>query len=357
MTLSISPIRAAILSVALMTAGVAFAQQNAPFDFSYNVMGKPSLKPSLIFNDGADTYIQLSPDVGHMTVVGAQSSQQGPYLVIKGLPSEFSLRDSKRQTITIQHVGIGAPPSQDAWQSRVHQQQASAAYVQSATVQPSQGALVQHTSVATDVKKNPFASLASSPSNECEPPTVVSTSTVAIEFPSGGSSLSSATIERLQAEAAKAGLQRVSILTSSDDTNAIRTQRGVSIGKAMLEAGLTKDQITNGGHSMLPGMYSVDFEFKKTFPCSSKGPIVSFEDGNLSVFANSDDLKLVGERVAKEMRVAFIVEGDPTAIPITANFAMKPLREGLAKIGESIQNGSSLVLRDSEIVLRYPNNK
>jgi hypothetical protein len=209
--------------------------------------------------------------------------------------------------------------------------------------------------VASDVKTNPFASVASSSSNGCEPPTVISTSTVAIEFPSGGSSLSSATIGRLQAEASKSGLQRVSILTSSDDSNAVRTQRGVSIGKAMLEAGLTKDQITSGGHSMLPGMYSVDFEFKKTFPCSSKGPIVAFEDGKLSVFASGDDLTLVGERVAKEMRLAFIVEGDPTAIPITANFAMTPYREGLAKIGEAITGNAALVLRDKEIVLRYSN--
>ena len=355
MTPLISPLRVAILSAVVMTAGAAFAQQNAPFDFSYNVMGKASLKPSLIFNDGADTYIQLAPGSGPMTTVGAQSSQQGPYLVIKGLPSEFSLRDSKRQTITIQYVGIGTPPSQEAEQGRVHQQQPSAAYVQSATVQPAQGAPVQHASVASDVKTNPFASVASSSSNGCEPPTVISTSTVAIEFPSGGSSLSSATIGRLQAEASKSGLQRVSILTSSDDSNAVRTQRGVSIGKAMLEAGLTKDQITSGGHSMLPGMYSVDFEFKKTFPCSSKGPIVAFEDGKLSVFASGDDLTLVGERVAKEMRLAFIVEGDPTAIPITANFAMTPYREGLAKIGEAITGNAALVLRDKEIVLRYSN--
>lgn len=336
-----------------MTAGAAFAQQNAPFDFSYNVTGKSSLKPSLVFNDGTDTYIQLTPGAGPMTAVGAQSSQQGPYLVIKGLPTEFSLRDAKRQTITIQYVGISMTASNTAGQGKDQQLQANPGYVHSAAVQSSQGAPVQHATVATDVTRNPFASVASISGSGCEPPTVVSTSTVAIEFPSGGSSLSSATIGRLQAEAAKSGLQRVSIMTSSDDSNAVRTQRGVSIGKAMLEAGLSKDQITNGGHSMLPDMYSVDFEFKKTFPCSSKGPIVAFEDGKLSVFASSDDLTLVGERVAKEMKLAFIVEGDPIAMPITANFAMSPYREGLAKIGEAIPGNAALVLRDKEIVLRY----
>jgi hypothetical protein len=58
------------------------ASRNA-YDFNYNV-SSTGQRPMIVFNDGENTYIQPPP--GAKATVSTASQQQGPYLVVPGLP-------------------------------------------------------------------------------------------------------------------------------------------------------------------------------------------------------------------------------------------------------------------------------
>ncbi|CAM2158555.1 conserved exported protein of unknown function (plasmid) [Pararobbsia alpina] len=73
------------LSVALM-CGHAFASNTDPFDFDYQIAASTANRPALVFNDGANTYVQ--PRAGQL-VVAAGAHREGPYVVLPSVPDSF----------------------------------------------------------------------------------------------------------------------------------------------------------------------------------------------------------------------------------------------------------------------------
>jgi hypothetical protein len=73
-----------LLAGALLLASHALLAQQ--FDFDYAINGDPQSRPSLVFNDGANTYVQPRQGTS-LTVAGAVRS--GPYWMVAGLPEQI----------------------------------------------------------------------------------------------------------------------------------------------------------------------------------------------------------------------------------------------------------------------------
>ncbi|MGF6440599.1 hypothetical protein [Paraburkholderia youngii] len=104
-----SPLKARVLAKAAIVFAMAVVAHGAlaagPLDFGYAVDGPPTVRPTLVFNDGQDTYIQPASGIP-TTVKGAV--QDGPYLRVSGMPSAISVR-AGRYSMTATHTAPPAP--------------------------------------------------------------------------------------------------------------------------------------------------------------------------------------------------------------------------------------------------------
>ena len=77
------------VAIALTALSGPVAAADSPLDFSYKVTGASDVRPLLVFNDGADTFIQpQDPTDKTMLVNGAAPVRQGPYFVVRGVGGE-----------------------------------------------------------------------------------------------------------------------------------------------------------------------------------------------------------------------------------------------------------------------------
>ncbi len=338
---------AASLSLASVEAG---AQQNQPFDFSYSVSGSSQLRPSLIFNDGRDIYIQPSNPSAPIRAEGAKSSRQGPYLVIEGLPDSFVLVGAGRDRATVRYEGIStsSPQLNEDATSPLKTEPISTAMPPSQRMHEHVKADVSSPESTADVR-SPFAA----PTGTCTPSMMTSITSVAIEFGSGSTSLNVIGKQKLEAEALRQGLQKVRVLTAAEDNAKVRTARGIAIGNALVQAGITQGMLSRDGHSTIPGMYEIEFEVSKAIPCIKSATIVSYSNDRLTVIASESDLTELMTEVAQQMNRALVIEGEGRAQSISVQFASVPYLQALARLGDQIKGNATIVLRDKEIVLRY----
>ena len=102
---------AALLLALSAPVGLAQTSRNEPLDFAYRVQGDGRIAP-LVFSDGHDIYIQ--PDrsqLGELAVLDAPFVQEGPYLVVKGLRSRFTLAWKGAMT-TVNYAPAAKAPAQ-----------------------------------------------------------------------------------------------------------------------------------------------------------------------------------------------------------------------------------------------------
>lgn len=95
------------LLVSSLVMGLHTAHAAAGLDFGYRIDGPSNLRPTLVFNDGEDTYIQPSGSA-RTYVAGAQ--QDGAYLRLTGTPSSFTVRVGSI-TLHVQHAGLPSGPT------------------------------------------------------------------------------------------------------------------------------------------------------------------------------------------------------------------------------------------------------
>lgn len=96
--------QALFVSLAVATCPVFAA---SALDFGYRIDGPTNLRPTLVFNDGEDTYIQPSGNA-RVSVDGAR--QDGPYLRLPGIPDAIVVRAGSA-TMRIEHSGMPSAPS------------------------------------------------------------------------------------------------------------------------------------------------------------------------------------------------------------------------------------------------------
>jgi len=88
-------------SLLMIFCATVFAQNNNPLDFGYEVIGPPQFRPSAVFNDGKDTFIQTRSDndLDIKALTGVE--RRGIYLVVPGLPERVNFRLAVGESIEI----------------------------------------------------------------------------------------------------------------------------------------------------------------------------------------------------------------------------------------------------------------
>lgn len=345
-------LRLATACAALVATGAAVGQSNEPFDFSYNVSGSPDLRPSLIFSDGANVFIQPASTQQGLRVLGAQSTQQGPYIVVKGTPSEFTLTNAKQQRAVVRYVGLQdtRPDVEQNVATHTPTPAAAPASVSRESVNPFQAPVKNEIKPATDHLDGPSqASAASSCANDY----LTSSSNVAIQFNGSTTSLSNSARDKLRENFVKQGFIKAVVRSAPDESSKVRSSRSLSIGKALADIGAVKGQIENGGSSGMDGLYEVQFDYRKSLPCVRGDLIVSENNGRITVVAKNAEVRDLIEQIASKLDRRFAIEGDPRAQQIDIQFASVPSLQALAKIGDALSGGTTMILRDRDLVLKY----
>src|SRR5690554_6505095 len=91
------------LLVCALSAGVFSTPSianNSPYDFSYRVavQGSEELRPSMVFNDGKDTYVEIDEKVSIGTGDKTTVLRSGPYYVVRGLNEVITLTSGSSKT-------------------------------------------------------------------------------------------------------------------------------------------------------------------------------------------------------------------------------------------------------------------
>ncbi|VVE14005.1 MULTISPECIES: hypothetical protein [Pandoraea] len=99
-----------VFFVSGLVIGLNTAYAAPALDFGYRIDGPVHVRPTLVFNDGQDTYIQPSGNA-RTNVAGALSD--GPYLRLPGTPESFTVR-AGAITLHVQHAGLPSAPTAQA---------------------------------------------------------------------------------------------------------------------------------------------------------------------------------------------------------------------------------------------------
>ena len=106
------------IAITLLAAAITVTAQAAnPLSFDFMVTGSSLLRPTLVFHDGQNTYIQPPDNVSSSAIVvkDAKAERYGPYIMVRGIPKTFSL-SSKAELVTITYTGIEKMQSGEAAQ-------------------------------------------------------------------------------------------------------------------------------------------------------------------------------------------------------------------------------------------------
>ncbi|MCA3175456.1 MAG: hypothetical protein ING36_07955 [Burkholderiales bacterium] len=110
-------------SLLMIFCATVFAQNNNPLDFGYEVIGPPQFRPSAVFNDGKDTFIQTRSDNDLDTKALTGVERRGIYLVVPGLPERVNFRLAVGESIEIRRLRSVKPnqvPSSEKQESVTH---------------------------------------------------------------------------------------------------------------------------------------------------------------------------------------------------------------------------------------------
>lgn len=335
------------------------ASANAPFDFSYRVTGATNLQPALIFNDGVDTYIEPGVGGDALRVVGAQSSRQGPYIVVFGLPDEFALVNSRNERATIRRQGTRQP-----------EPASTPAPVAPAVPAASVGVEATHATDPTSVESRPEVgeveqtpvSTQAAPQktqaavDQCNAQTLTDSTFVAVQFSGNSSRLGAESESRLSSASARSGLAAVRIRHMPSQNSRLDGQRSAYLEQIIRNAGVASDLISRSADGAISGMFEIEFVTSKMIPCVGNTPVVSASNGRVSVISLDADADAVLSKLAENLGLRYSTEGVFQPLPISVQFASSPTREALAAIGKELGGRATLILRDHELVLRYSNN-
>lgn len=344
MNILATTIRAVIATAAAASVLSAHAG-SAPFDFGYRVTGSPTVRPSLVFNDGKDTYIQPIDPSAPLRVLGADSARQGPYIVVLGIPKEFALV-SKSLRANITH--------ESAFQPQVNPDAVPAGDV---------GAVAAPRKVAPEPPggvQAPKQGQRDNPATQtaepvCRPRWAESTQSVAIQFAKHARTLSPAGRDRIQAVAYANSVTGVTIHAPRGTGYSATHPKIRALRAALVEAGVPEGRIEQGAPSALPGMFVVDLSSRAKMPCSEDDLSVVVTAGRYTVLGKDVPIERVIEAVADKAGLRFVQTGKVEEIRVSPNIAAADQRTVLAKLGEQLGEKATLVLRNHELELNFQN--
>ncbi|MCK9985448.1 MAG: hypothetical protein AzoDbin1_01920 [Azoarcus sp.] len=336
---------------------------NAPFDFSYRVAGAPELRPTLVFNDGRDTYIELDRDVTISVPGGANAFRQGPYYVVRGLQPEIVLR-AKREHVAITfepRVPITSAANVEAIETPVTAAVANAAppivpkdtFSKDKTAAQAAPAPKAEAPVAAPEKA---VETVADATPACSPKVVQSEASVLVTFFGTNTELSDTAAATLlhEAQARDTALKEVRVrMPETIGETGLGRKRRDYLANLLVSAGIPRSLV----HSQYGATYGGDTEIVfvngTDKPCAKRPPVVRMRDGLLTVISHDADLADVLKAVSEQMGVPLRLEGESRTIPVAVAVAAERPSSALARVGSAIGDQAVIVLRDNELVLRF----
>ncbi|NMG28359.1 TrbG/VirB9 family P-type conjugative transfer protein [Aromatoleum evansii] len=327
---------------------------NAPFDFSYRVAGASALRPTIVFNDNRDTYIELDADVTISVPGGAYSFRQGPYYVVRGIPAEIVLRGKREQVAITYEPHVPTVPVQVA--PAISASAAQPLAIGSSTTPAIEKAA--ETATPRAQKQSPVTEAApvETPAPACAPKAIQSESSVLVAFAAGNARLSSETEATLLREArARNGLlKEVHVrMPETIGTSALGRKRQDYLADLLVSTGIPRSFVSNQYGAAYGGDSEIVFVNGTDKPCAKRPPVVRMQDGLLTVISHDADIATLLNEIGEKMGIAVRVEGEAKEISVGVAVAAERPSNALARVGAAIGDKATIVLRDNELVLRF----
>lgn len=337
--------RLSLTIAAMCFLGAAHA--SPPLTFDYLVTGSENLRPTLVFHDGENTYVEPPDNISSdsISVMDASSEQYGPYLLIKGIPKSF-LMTAKigKKTETVKIVYQGPPRSIDNLQPIVR------------APEPQKAAKVPTPIVGASPSTDVAISVSSSPSVAgCQTRILRNETAFLVGFDHGSSKVSQVLATKILAAIGNlTGIESVFILAGEGP----EAQARASALKTTVEkSGVLDSKIQIGTETN--GQLGTELRIvrAKVSHCDSGGMrIEAPHRGAVTVVAKGDALEIL-KMLADKLGMLLVVEGSEVKLPISVNEVEKPLVLVLDRIGKAINPQADLIIRASELVIRYRKGK
>lgn len=343
----------ASFAVAIALAGLsgAVSAADSPLDFSYRVTGASDVRPLLVFNDGADTFIQpQDPSDKTLLVNGTAPVRQGPYFVVHGVGGEITLSLGNKASARIAYTKApvarpqpAATPVPDirpstavAAQPKVTETKAPAAKVVAKDAE-------QPVMDAKPVVQKPSI---------CQPRREQRDSAFVATFKSGTSALS----DLAKAEVTKfvgdtSSITGVDVI--AEGAGKVPGQkRAETIKSVLVGAGIEAGKI--GMAVRTPTGIGSEIHIHRTteIPCGSSVVRMPSRKGNVSIIWDRD-AKELAERIASELKVKLTVTGTVRSLPVRVAAVDMPFGEAMQRVGQALDEGADLILRANELVLSF----
>lgn len=296
------------------------APGNLPYDFSYSMFGSSSIRPLLAFNDGFNTYVQPADFDAIAGVVEHESSKQGPYLVIEGVPSEFVLMGRDGQRMTIRYQQHAASPAV----TLAH----GGSLAMAAAGQPGSAPVCADDAVETSI--------------------------IAVTFAEGGDRLSESGERQVLESVGRPGVERIVITSPRNIGRGGVMRRNDYLAGLLGRIGIPRARVSFVEGDTFEGSTEIEVRSRSAqASCEPGRPYATSDGRNLTVTAIEADLNSTFAQIARALQKRFVVEGNIQPTVINLQVSSMPIMQALMAIGDKITTVADVVLRDDELVLRY----
>lgn len=345
-------VTSASFAVAIALAGLpgGVAAADSPLDFSYRVTGASDVRPLLVFNDGADTFIQpQDPSDKTLLVNGAAPVRQGPYFVVRGVGGEITLSLGTKASARIAYTKApvvkplqAATPASDMRPATVTAQPK----VTETKGVPEKVVAKDAEQAATDAKP------AGQKPSICQPRREQRDSAFVATFKSGTSALS----DLAKAEVTKfvgdtSSITGVDVI--AEGAGKVPGQkRAEAIKGVLVGAGIEAGKIDLSVRTPTGIGSEIHLHRTTEIPCGSSVVRMPARKGNVSIIWDRD-AKELAERIASELKVKLTITGPVRSLPVRVAAVDMPFGEAMQRVGQALDEGADLILRSNELVLSF----
>lgn len=324
---------AVTVAIAAMVSPVSAA--NSPLDFSYKVIGAPVLRPLLVFNDGADTFIQPQDPIDKtMLVNGAPPVRQGPYFVVRGVGAEITLTLGNKASARISYTKpVVLAPHPVAIPDSKSKVKSIRAETKNTDDTDSNAKFVQKTSTCQPHREQRSSAFVATFKPEAS---VLSDLAKAEVYKFVGDTNSIAGVDVIAEGAKKVlGQKRAEAIKS------VLVGTGIDAGKISLDVRAST------------GIGSEIHIYRITeIPCGSTLVRMPARRGPVSIIWDRD-AKELAERIASELKVKFTVKGNVRSLPVRLAMVETPFGDAMQQVGQALGEEADLILRVNELVLSF----
>lgn len=340
----------AIAASLAVTLAVPYSHAgNAPLDFAYRVTGAANVRPLMVFNDGADTFIQpQDPSDKNIRVNGLPPTRQGPYFVVRGIEPAITLSHGKMDMVSISYLKTPAVP-QPSIAVSTDRPIVDSRLVKATPEQETAASKPAKAADAPDTKSNVKPAV-------CEPYRERKDSALIASFKGTSASLSESAKSQIKDFVRDVSdISSVEIIAEGSGPT-IWNKRGETLRTILEAAGIRKNVIQVETRVATGIGSEIHVHRTVEIPCGAEIINIPSRKSNATIIWDRD-AKLLAERMASHLQIPLTVEGVERPVPIRLAVVNAPFTETMARVGRVLDENADLILRKGELVLRFKEKK